>query len=268
MSYVDHIEPEHEAPKKRWSIDMDRVTKVTTFSKLLALILFILLPFGGFWLGTQQTSVSYVEAPVRGEETRDTASVDTDVDEVGGGMADGDGGPALREYVDHEAGLSFAYPVEWGVVSVGVEAGECPDTYTDDTCTMRTYSIQDPASGQRAVFLVAATAGHGFYPMPRGAFWGDFAHAQNEAWQTLCAQQSTQCALIENAAGLSIAAHSTGAVIDASILGEEATAGWYYTEVSNTNYTRFVLSPVELGWVTTETASFADTVVHTLDLER
>lgn len=170
----------------------------------------------------------------------------------------------LRSYRDAVAGIEFQYPVEWGVVSVGTEEGECPAQFTTDDCSMRTYSVQDPASGQSAVFLVTATAGHGQYPMPRGAFWGDFVHQQGDDWQRVC-QEVTYCQLTETPQRVVWAHHDRGAVIDTSVFGEELVAGWYFTTQEGRQYDRFVLSPVELQWAFPQTSEIYPIILETLD---
>ena len=172
----------------------------------------------------------------------------------------------LRSYRDAVASIEFQYPVEWGVVSVGVEEGECAADFVADDCAMRTYSVQDPASGQSAVFLVTANAGHGQYPLPRGAFWGDFVHQQGHDWQRAC-REATYCQLMETPQSVVWAYHDRGAEIDSSIFGQELVAGWYYTTQEGQQYDRFVFSPVELQWAFPQVSEVYQIVLETLVFE-
>ncbi len=272
MNYVYHMKKKPNAKRQpaRRRADVMALRRVTWFSKGLALVLFIFLPFGGFWLGLQYAPVVYVQAPALsptdGEEevaSEPGAGEDAPMDVDSAWEYSG----TMREYADSEAGIRFSYPVEWGVINVGTEYGECPSHHTADDCAMRTYSVQDPSTGQSSVFLVAATTGHGSYPMPRGAFWGDFAHQQGDDWMRAC-QDATYCEIVESDRDIQWAQHERGAVVDASIHGQELVAGWYFTARADAAYDRFVASAVELG-KTMDTAEqlLRSTVVRTLSFE-
>ena len=273
MSYLDHLHEEAEpatSSTRRWCVDTAPLYRVTRLSKWLALALFLVLPFGGFWLGLQQSPTVVV---ITIDETMPPESVaeiepsvgleSTDADEP---VASGRSG-ALREYVDPSTGIQFAYPVEWGVVRVGTEYGECPNHIPPEECMMRTYSVQDPASGESAVFLVAATALHGQYPMPRGAFWGDFVHQIESAWRESCREQSN-CSLVTTAAAIEVAHHQSGAMTgDGSRVTDPRLTEWYYVSRDGAIFDRVAASPIELRWADVTADEFRETVIATLQFE-
>lgn len=258
MSYTDHLHDESE--KASWRLDTSKLRVVTTFSKVLAGVLFVFLPFGGFWLGMQYAPVVYVEAPTSepGTDAADTEDEATNDSDDMATTTSRTGTDRMREYQDSEVGISFLYPVEWGVIQTADEPGDCPVGYQADSCLMRRYSVQDPATGDSAIFMVAATAGHGAYPIARGAFWGDLVHQSAVADATACASSDT-CTTYTNQAGLTFAKYAQ--------VPEGGNFGWYALRRDTGDFTRFGLSAVNLSWTDVTAAEFAATVVDSLQVQ-
>ena len=272
MSYTDHISSEPEQspePKKRmprfWS--GHQLHEVTWFSKILALLLFVFLPFGGFWLGLQHVPVVYVEAPTQVEDSsEDPDDLDTAATSTPPAAATSTTGAGLlREFADPETGVRFSYPVEWGAISSSNEPGDCPSGYDADSCLLRMYSVQDPGTGQSAVFLVAATAGHGEYPVGRGAFWGDLVHRQSDDFVSEC-QANESCAIEANQHGHDIAVHAS-LPVGAPSGAESDPDAWYFTRSSSDDFDRFALTASELRQAEIDAVEQFETVVASLQIE-
>lgn len=122
------------------------VNQVTTFSKYLALALFVALPFIGAYVGYQLAGEKVVEVrmpnlPDSNEETKDVKN------------ENGNDLPAVTNFTDDVFGFSFDYPTKWGDVKVDVYNGVCAKEVVTP-CQERSYYFTNSDFEKPARFMV------------------------------------------------------------------------------------------------------------------
>ena len=174
--------------------------KVTPLSKYLAMVLFIILPFIGGWIGYSLAPEKVVvmekvvvkEVAVERDVAVETVNILTNND------------PGLKIHQDDDLGISFKYPASWGEVTINNEKGTCLQNYTADDCNFRTLLFKDTSND--ALFLTAETKGHQSNPVGRGGFWGDIAGDVGPEYLAEC-EEATNCSLYRNKKGLVFAVY-------------------------------------------------------------
>jgi hypothetical protein len=237
---------------------------VTPLSKYFAMVLFIILPFLGFWGGRlfEQTMSMYSVGPwvACESELRQCKSANTVVPQSTIEVKQN----ALTPFSDPDTGVSFTYPSQWGEVTVHDERGEC-DESLKDPCNMRTYSFDELVEG--GIFLVMETSGHEESPLPRGGFWGDDIGAVTSSFADDC-EQDMSCVVLANTNGVVFAKRSTE-VFDLGIEDDSVPLEAMYDTYSDKgSYYAVRLSPLGIREAGDSIAQeFETTVITSLKLE-
>lgn len=172
------MNPENQSeivvPKESIFTPLSRVTPV---SKVLAAIIFIILPFVGAYVGYQLAPEKVVEV----ENDIDTAiSIDKEVLKMEDEIIDKS--DQLKNFTDDVFGFSFKYPTEWGEVSVEVYNGVCAKEVLTP-CQRRKYYFTGPDSSNNVRFMVAMNntfslhagdGGDGYWGMNAGNITNDY----------------------------------------------------------------------------------------------
>jgi hypothetical protein len=238
---------------------------VTPLSKYFAMVLFIVLPFLGFWGGrlfeqalaihsgeSCETCENRLWQCERAKVVESRSDVETKEE-------------AFKTFSDQDTGVSFTYPSAWGEVTIQNERGECAESL-QDPCNMRTYSFEDLVEG--GVFLVMETHGHEENPVGRGAFWGDDIGSITETFTEACSNESS-CELFTNDEGV-VFAKRTMEVFDWNMEEDsEPTDSMYDTYSDAGFYYAVRLSPLHIKNAGESIVKdFESTVVASLKLEK
>ncbi|MCA9361624.1 hypothetical protein KC845_03650 [Candidatus Kaiserbacteria bacterium] len=158
-----------------------------SLAKILTAVCFILLPFGGFWLGMQyaplQIENNFMPASLPEPSLDSSTSSKT--------LANLNSDIQLNRYTDDEVGLTFLYPTIWGPVTKTDEVGECTDLSISDPCLERRYEFSDLIEG--GYFMTVATKDYADNPAIRGVFWGDRAGSIDSKYAWQCGKLDTIC---------------------------------------------------------------------------
>lgn len=244
-------------------------TNVTPFSKYFALVLFVILPFLGGYIGYTYAPEKIVEVekivvrknanPADIQKGRVPAP-EFSRDEVGTNPVSSSTAD-LDTFIDTEVGLTFKYPSEWGVVTYEDENKKCNDKESSN-CNLRLYFFKKLSTNLRnGLFLATETNGDS---PDRGSFWGDKADSISSNYLDLCIQNTT-CSMYRNENDIIFAKY------------RHQDFGWNesYFEPNNEyllfdprgHYFGFVFSPIrikEVGDIDTEEL-FENTVINTFN---
>lgn len=228
----------------------------TPLLRYLAVVLVIILPVLGFYLGSVYTSGKSMvsEGVPTGVDLGDYEIVSPEIGDLGeGGTVAGQTFPID----DFEVGISFLYPASWGSISFDDEPAVC-EKEAGVVCNFRTYSFESVASG--SIFLAAETRGHHENPVGRGAFWGDMAGRIGPDYLTVC-QSAPNCEIITNENGLALAHYEADPPPEEQGYLPER----YYIYNPDSQYYGLILSPHRLTnseyVITSE--DFRNTVIET-----
>jgi hypothetical protein len=208
---IENIQPDEK--------QVNTLYRVTPLSKYFAMLLFVLLPFVGGWVG-------YISAPEKIIEVEKiiVKEIPTDT-EVASGLEDlmivQNNSVPLASFEDKEIGIGFNYPEAWGTITVSTEAGTCPPTYADDPCQLKILQVKIGTTSE--IFFVAETTGHEKYPLGRGGFWGDLAGNIKSDYLDLCSSREF-CDVVKNKSGITFARYHA----HVSEMGEEETSSLSY----------------------------------------
>jgi hypothetical protein len=216
---------------------MCRLNQVTPVSKVLAAIIFIMMPFLGAYVG-------YVYAPEKVVEVEKIITVEKnpdlhlDVDTVS--VSDSAFAQAstslsgtMSIFHDDEVGISFSYPIEWESIVTNDETNNCEDA--SDTCLFRTYA---PANNPVAIFMAAQTESK---PLSgRGGFWGDDTYRLNGDYLAEC-QDSAECQTYQTTSGLQFSKITNLHTCEDG-MGCEGPGDYYAIYQADTTFPKIVLA--------------------------